>query len=340
MPSLRTLLTNKARSVDKGSGRAYQSMLEKGEIYFYTAGGQDRVGDETQRFCWISPGCGNAVIEAWGASGSGAKGACCGTSVPGNPAAYARKTIEVFPGSFVCGFTGMSCGDADTACFRGCSEFSGVCWCTCVGSNSCMCAMGGRGGFWCCYNGGNGPYCCWGNLGACVSQPTAGITMTANCGIVCNYCNNAGNPPDWVALAYGGDVNCCGGFSCMTFTNTAHNANCNRIYHIRTSAGVFSEDGAVLTFQGEDDTGEARNSSPAILQQLYALNATARSPSFGKNLTSCWNGSRPCGCYQVLGCVPWLPYGVPGVGASVCCCFCDHGIRGGYGAVRIQFLGS
>lgn len=340
MPSLRTLLSDKARNaIGNESASTYQTMLEKGQIYFYSPGGQIRSGAEVQEFCWISEGTGNAVIEMWGASGSGAKGACCGTGVPGNPGAYVRKTIEVFPGSFVCGFVGMSCGNADTSCFRGCSEFSALCWCSCTGCASCMCAMGGRGGFFCCHTSGS-PYCCWGALGVCVSQPTAGITMSANCGTVCNYCNNAGNPPDWIALAYGGDVNCCGGFSCMTFTSTAHNAHCNKIYHVRTAAGIFSEDGAVLTFNGEGDAQNKRDAGSSIMQQLYALNATARSPSFGQQLSSCWTGSRICGCYNSFGCTVNLPYGVPGVGASLCANFCDPGIRGGHGAVRIQFLGS
>jgi len=343
MPSLRTLLTDKARrATGSDSEPSYQSMLERGKIFFYTPGGQQRTGVETQNFCWISQGCGNAVIEVWGAAGSGAALACCGAGLPGNPGAYARRTIEVFPGSFICGFAGMSCGNAGTFCFRGCSEFSALCWCTCSGCSGCMCTMGGRGGTSCCMDGGAGPYCCFGSQGYCITSanPAYASAFAPNCGTVCNYCNNGGNPPDWMALAYGGDVNCCGGFSCMTFTCCQPSRPCTWHYHVRTSAGIFSEDGVVLTFLGETETHQKQGSGSDIPQMLYALNAAARSPSTGHHLSSCWNGSRICGCYFTHGCQPYLPYGVPGIPANTCAGFCDSGIRGGHGAVRIQFLGT
>jgi len=340
MPSLRTLLSDKAR-LARGSDSefAYQSMLEKGQIYFYTPGTQSYSG-ASQCFCWISRGCGTAIVEIWGASGSGALMCCCGAGLPGNPGAYSRRTIEVFPGSYVCGFAGMSCGNSSTLCFRGCSESTGICWCTCSGSNNCMCAMGGRGGFSQCMDGGAGPYCCFGAQGFCISNPSTGITLGAACGTVCNYCNNGGNPPSWIALAYGGEVNCCGGFSCMTFYCCQPSRPCSWNYHIRTSAGIISENGVVLTFQGEEDTHYANSSGGGIGQLLYTLNSAARSPSAGHFMAACWSGHRACGCYETHGCQPFLPYGVPGTPPSPCASVRDHAVRGGHGAVRIQYIGT
>jgi len=352
MPSLRTLLSDKARlAMGSDSETPYQSMLEKGLIYFFTPGRQGSTSflNESQCFCWNSPGCGTAIIEIWGASGSGASMCCCGAGLPGNPGAYSRKTVEVFPGSFVCGCTGMSCGNATSVCtsgglsgqsFRGCSEGTGICWCTCSGSASCMCAMGGRGGWSRCMDGGAGPYCCFGALGFCISRPNLGITMSNNCGIVCHYCDNGGSPPEWIALAYGGDVNCCGGFSCMTFYCCQPSRPCSWNYHVRTSAGIISEDGVVLTFQGEEDQHHSNSSGGGFHQLLYTLNAAARSPSMGHGMAACWSGHRSCGCYETHGCQPFLPYGVPGTPPSPCSGVRDHAIRGGHGAVRIQYIGT
>ena len=342
MPSLRTLLSEKARlAMGSDSETAYQSMLEKGLIYFFTPGrqGTDNFVNEARCFCWNSPGCGTAVIEIWGAAGSGALMCCCGTGLPGNPGAYSRKTIEVFSGSFVCGCTGMSCGNSSTLNFRGCSEGTGICWSTCSGSAGCMCTMGGRGGISCCMDGGR-PFCCYLSMGLCASRPNIGITMSDACGIVCNYCNNGGSPPEWIALAYGGDVNCCGGFSCMTFYCCFPSRPCSWNYHVRTSAGIISEDGVVLTFQGEEDTHYSNSSGGGHGQLQYTLNAAARSPSAGHPMTSCWNGSRACGCYEQHGCQNLLPYGVPGTPPSPCSGVRDHAIRGGHGAVRIQYIGT
>lgn len=340
MPSLRTLLEQKARRA-RGSDTefAYQSMLEKGIIWFYTPGTMNHQG-AVQCFCWNPPGCGTAIIEIWGASGSGGLMCCCGAGVPGNPGAYSRRSIQVFPGSFVCGFTGMSCGNVGALCFRGCSEFSGVCWCTCTGSAGCLCAMGGRGGYSQCMDAANGPYCCLLQLGLCGNIPTGPVSFSPNCGTVCNYCNNGGNPPDWIARAFGGEVNCCGGFSCITFYCCQPSRPCTWHYHIQTSAGIISENGAVLTFQGEQETHNSQNSGGGLHQLIHTLNAASRSPAQGAPMAACWVNSRACGCYETHGCMPYLPYGVPGTPASPCSNVRDHAARGGHGAVRIQYLGS
>ena len=37
-----------------------------------------------------------------------------------------------------------------------------------------------------------------------------------NCGLVCNVCTD-GNTESWQACAYGGDINRCGQFRCVSF---------------------------------------------------------------------------------------------------------------------------
>jgi hypothetical protein len=341
MPSLRTLLETKVRTA-RGSDvePAYQELTERGLIYFFNPGTQafDTV---SQCFCWKPPGCGTAVLELWGASGSGGQMCCCGAGVPGNPGAYSRRTIQVFPTSFICGCTGMSCGNSSALCFRGCSQPTGICWSSCTGSVGCMCGQGGRGGYSMCMDGGQGPYCCLMSLGLCGSIPSnTNLSIGASCGTVCNYCANGGNPPDWIARACGGEINCCGGFSCMTFMCCQPSRPCTWVYHIQTSAHVISEDGAVLTFQGEEDTHHSNTSGGGLHQLLHNLNAASRTPSIGNPFSACWSGHRACGCYESQGCIPFLPHGVPGTPASPCSSVRDHAVRGGHGAVRIQYIGT
>jgi hypothetical protein len=51
---------------------ALEDNLEKGRIYVYTEG--NMYTEFCNGFCWKPPGCGLAIIEAWGAAGSGAWG--------------------------------------------------------------------------------------------------------------------------------------------------------------------------------------------------------------------------------------------------------------------------
>jgi len=115
--------------------------IQQGRIWVYTP--STFYTNFCTGFCWVAPGTGTAVIEIWGAGGSGARMCCCGGGLPGNAGAYSRRTISVCAGKTVCGGVGMSCGNADAICFRGCSDSTGLCWQGAAGANGCMCAQGG-----------------------------------------------------------------------------------------------------------------------------------------------------------------------------------------------------
>lgn len=109
---------------------AFEDNLEKGRIWVYSDG--NMYSGFCNGFCWQANACGKAIIEIWGAAGSGAEMCCCGAGLPGNPPAYTKKCICVQPGNFVCGYVGRSCNNADDLCFRGCSESTCVRWTGCA----------------------------------------------------------------------------------------------------------------------------------------------------------------------------------------------------------------
>jgi len=78
---------------------AFEDNLEKGRIWVYSEG--NMYTGFCNGFCWKPPGTGTAVIEIWGAAGSGAKMCCCGAGLPGNPPAYVKKTVCVCPSNFL-----------------------------------------------------------------------------------------------------------------------------------------------------------------------------------------------------------------------------------------------
>ena len=45
-----------------------------------------------------------------------------------------------------------------------------------------------------------------------------------------------------------------------------------------------------------------------------------------------------CGCYEMQGCMNYMPTGVPGSAALPCPGVRDHAGRGGMGGVRIKFI--
>lgn len=326
MASLSNILKVKGRQLvaERGTG------IEKGKIFVYSAGNQNFL--DAANFCWEAPDEGIAVVEIWGAAGSGARMCCCGAGLPGNPGAYSKKTIPVESGSFVCGTTGISCNDegSDSLCFRGCSEPTEICWVS-TNDDGCMCAMGGRGGYSTCTTTTEGPYCCFVSLNYSHTP-----FENQRCGMICNYIE----AEDFLANAYGGDINCNGGFSCVSFFCACSNRPCAYQYHVATSPGIFSLDGAVLTYNGEENTGYTNWSGQGPHQLTFALNAASRRPNQGMMFSACWASTRACGCYEAHGRVPYVPYGVPGTPASPCDGVRDSGTRGGFGLVRIKFIGS
>ena len=318
MASLSTILRTKTSGLT-----LVESNIDTGEIYLYHPGMQD---NDRSSFTWASPGTGTAVVEIWGASGSGSGIRCCGAGLPGNPGAYSKKTFAVNGSSCITGVMGQSCGNASTYCYRGRSTSTCICW---VGSaaNGCMCAQGGDGGTSCCQSGGS-IYCCL------VADGHTGTVLATGCGTVCNTKNGA-------AEAIGGDENVNGGISCTTFYTCTSCCWCSHVYHTATSPRIFSEEGAIITYQADADNPET--SGPQMgpyFSLVSALNATSRSPQIGRPWAgSCWQ-SRMCGCYVMSGCLTLLPYGVPGTAPHPCDSARDFGSRGGHGLVKIRFIGS
>jgi len=280
------------------------------------------------QICWKAPGNGTAVVELWGASGSGGKMCCCGLGIAGNPGAYSRKTITVTANSYVCGTVGMSCSN-DNLCYKGQSE--ATCMSICLGTAStcsCMCAEGGHGGWNYCVDGGQMSCCITANYGfLCLYQPGG-----AGCFIIRNTSGNA--------TAYGGDINRQGGQSCVYFGHCNPCCLCYQTDYVQTSPGIFSECGAVLVFTRELTNGYANFPGNGLMQELVALNGAGRNPIRGGYIPSCWAGARACNCYESSNCTPHLPYGIPAISGSPCPGVRDHGWRGGHGALRVTFTGS
>ncbi len=178
MASLKSLLGTKQDAFVS----VEESNLEKGRIYVYTPG--TNYSRMWCGFCFHPDVAGTAIVEIWGAGGSGAEMCCCGFGLPGNAGAYVKKQISMSPGDYVCGCLGQSCGNSDALCFRGCSEASHARFC--IASNeTCACAEGGKGGITYCSTNSSF-YCCYRANGFCVTR-----TDNDNCGIICNQCDGS-----------------------------------------------------------------------------------------------------------------------------------------------------
>lgn len=318
MASLRTIINNKA-----GTGLP-ETNLEQGQIFLFTPGLENV---SSFGFCWIPPGTGTAVIEVWGASGSGSLMCCCGGGLPGNPGAYSKKRISVTASCFVCGSVGLSCGNAATLGYRGRSTFTSVCW-TGSGTNGCICAEGGIAGTSLCSTG-TSMYCCY------LAGNFCGTVIGTGCGIICNI--GTGAPAGCCAQAYGGDTNCFGGFSCAHWLSQTPSNPCSSQYYVAVSPGVIAENGAVIGYSVEQTSDFAQNSGQGIHQFTAVLSGAGRSPSQGVPYSACWASGTACGCYEAHGCMLLMPPGVPGLPPHPCTSVRDHAIRGGHGAVRIKF---
>lgn len=320
MPSLRSsLLAKNTFMIDN------EQNLETGKIWVYHEGNIRT--KFTDNWCWISPATGKATIEIWGAGGSGSRMCCCGGGLPGNSGAYSKKTICVTAGSFVRGCNGWSCGNADALCHRGCSEPTMLCWCT-TAANGCMCAEGGRGGTSYCTTGAS-LVCCFSAGSFCRT------ILPDNCGIVCNFGSGA---PTCCAQAYGGDVNCFGKFNCAGFMGCYANCICQFKQTIYIPPGFISENGTHITFNMEADGSFENWTGSGLGGFLTALDGASKNPTQGHPWSACWTGNRACGCYEALGCMPFVPPGVGGPATNPCAAVRGHGYRGGMGATRIKFI--
>ena len=308
------------------SSLAQETNLEQGEIFVFHAGTE--YAQFRCNFCWQAPGTGTAVVEAWGAGGSGSKMCCCGGGIPGNAGAYSKITVPVVSGSYVCGNTGVSCGNASQLCFRGCSQSTCIQICSSSGCN-CLCAQGGYGGLTFCHTSSSSIACClMANYN--LDGTSAG---GSGCFTVCNR--------PCMGRAYGGDINCCGGVSCTTFRHCQSCCNQSHQDHIAVPPGIISEVGTMLTYNRETDGDTQQGTTGTGLHQLYnAIGIAGRQPTVGGYRYACFGSLRACGCYEAWGCTPMVPYGVGGPGSTACSSVRDHGLRGGLGAVRIKFIGS
>lgn len=347
MASLSAILGNRVAAHSTGDAN-----IEKGEIYYYTPGNSFtgfwcNLKDCNGSFCWRAPGCGKAVIEIWGASGSSSRSCCCGAGLPGNPGAYARKIVEFTCDGFVDGCVGMSCGQGDACLCRGVSLPTRVTICHGGGDLrgdtsycNCLCAQGGYAGPTYCINASSNPFCC---LVSICYPGTNYDGMGVGCGIVCNIRGPSG--ANCTAKAYGTGERLTlkdGGISCTTFTACRPNCWCCEMYHVMTSPGIISEDGVMMTFMhGGSSTISNGGMDQATGWIPNMLTLASKIPTQGNlAMLGFCNCTYFCACYENDGCFPLVPVGVPAAPANPCANVRTAGRRGGHGAVRIKWLGN
>ncbi len=214
--------------------------------------------------------------------------------------------------------------------------------CNAGATAGCLCAQGGQGGRSYCTNEPT-PYSCgvggirfcghsWGAVDMCNTARSA-------CGMLCNTFQSRCVYFNWdvYALAFGGDFNCCGIFSCKSYHNCVNNCQCAQQWHLTGAAGKFATEGAVINYSSNQDSPTARTSGSPGVGAMGAIQAASRWPSWSM-LAVCNCAYAGCGCYEDMGCHRNMPAGIPGAGAAVCGDVRDGGYAGGHGAVRIKFV--
>lgn len=330
MSSLRELL--KSRTENDSS----ELNLEQGVVIAFSNGNTGSNFMTTNTFFWCPPAAGTAVIEVWGAGGSAARMCCCGTGMPGNAGAYAKKTITVTTNTIICGNIGQSCRNV-ALCWKGCSDNSGICFVNAgTGSqNGCICAQGGMGGVSICQTSTTSAYCCWIAGGFCGTN----YGLNGFCGMICNHQPSSKN---WIANAYGGDINCPGPIGCVLFTCCGAggtNMRCQYFPFVPAPAGKYA-DGPGHHFYinyGNDDPSAPLNGQ-GVNNSFHGLNLLSHSPTRGTPFSYCWRSDRNCACYEQYSCVHWMPPGVGAPPVMMCDNHRDNGARGGSGAVKIRFI--
>lgn len=308
-------------------GTATETNLEQGRIYTFHPG--HAYDDFANRFCWQVPGSGTAIIEIWGAGGSGARQCCCAGGVGGNSGGYSKKTLSVAAGGFITGCIGRSCGNANTMCFRGCSTATCITICDQSGGTCyCMCAMGGRGGWSHCADGGS-IYCC---MVANYSLP--GTLTNTGCGIVCNYLEAA------QACAYGGDINCTGTIACTWFMHCRNCCRCSMYIYTPVPPGYFSNDKSIAVTDMDGSHGPGYPNGSGLDGTVLGMAGLSTQPNMGFYTMGCFSSHSLCQCYETVGCSANTPTAVGGHPSFACNDVRNHGYRGGQGTVRIKFIGS
>ena len=207
-------------------------------------------------------------------------------------------------------------------------------------TNGCICSQGGKGGISICidsisaYTVFRCNYFCGSPLG----PGNSGCNTGSHCGMICNICQNNSACLGFIACGYGGDVNCCGGWSCVSFQGCWPICPCQTQYHVPVAANIFAEEGGVFSYTSNSDgTPMSEWSGGPTANQINALTTMSRQPGPNGYFT-CWENSRGCGCYEMQGCMNFFPYGVPGAAPHPCPGVRDHASRGGMGAVRIKYI--
>jgi len=327
MANLDTLLRARNGQKDRGQERS-----RGGTPWFFThtnvTGSQAPGGG--CGYYWSSPGTGRAVIELWGASGSGGLMCCCsGGGIPGNPGAYTRIDVGVTASSAVCGWVGCS-PHGGCLCYPGRSECSVACLLntTC---NNVLAAQGGFGGYTNCSTG-TAHYCCL--VAAGFNHTFGGSVVPAGGGNFCGILCNVGGPNSAVgACSCGGSVNQCGGISCLRTWDCCQYHKCNMEVTVAVSPGIFSTTGSSCFrfFKSEfPGFGIAHNSWSELEAGMSAMNGQQ---PYNHN---CYSSMQPCGCYEHDGCF-LNPVGVPGITGNPCPNVRSSGGKGGHGGIRITF---
>mgnify|MGYP006083243095 CR=1 FL=1 len=333
MASLSTLLRGRQTT------ESIEENHQTGDVFYFNPGIQTQAASTAlQNRTWTPSRTGKAIIEVWGASGSGGKMCCCGNGVGGNPGAYSKKTFDsvAITDTFSMEL-GMSCAN-DQLCYKGVSEPTTFSW-NVGGVAGTMCAQGGNGGTSACSDSTQ-TFCCVASVGCLCkmdfdTQSAPYESIGAGCGMVCNYrCDVAGG---CIATAQGGDINEDGGFSCTSFHHCNACCSCHIMHHVRTSPGIFSNKGNLINVLMECGEGYSQISGNGVHQLMQGVSNLSRSPTQGMPKATCWAGRR-CGCYEDHLCTSWLPHGVPGIPGTPCDSVRDYGMRGGYGAVRITLI--
>lgn len=302
---------------------ANETNLERGRIFTFTLGAMVNTSLWPGNFCWISPGAGCVVLDVWGAAGSSSSACCCGYGLPGNPGAYARRCLTVIAGCYICGCLGAACRNLST--FRGCSDPTALCWFG-NGTNGCMCVQGGAGGRTVCHTT-NSIFCCFVAL-----QGTCNTIVGTGCGFICNQVSGG-----WVAAAFGGNINCSGGISCVYFGHCNSCCMCNHCHYVKISPGVKSTGENTVVF-GLDFNGIQ---APGITHQamMSALSSASRTPA-ALPYNACWASASACACFDAYACTPHFGVGVPGGPTVGFQSNRDFGMMGAQGMVRIQYIAS
>jgi len=322
MASLSELIAQKAETYSVG-----ELNLEQGEIYSFVSGNQNN--NFAVDWCWQSQGrSGTVVLEIWGAGGSSSRTCCCSATTPGNSGAYSKKTFDADGSSYITGVSGIPCRNAGDEFFRGCSEPTKICCWVGATENGCMCAEGGISGqSYCSCN--ISPFCRFVCEGFCNTEIGPG-----QCGLICNHFDTR-----WLATADGGDINCGGRISCMSFLCCYANCWCRHRQHVAGPAGQFSKKGVTLTFAHDtDNAAYGGQSGQGVIHFQAAVRGVSRQPSGGWDLKRCWNGFTSCGCYEANGCYSYIPYGFGAPAPTPCSGMRDVGYAGGMGMTRIKFI--